>query len=340
MSTATRSHTSHHGAMPRPPDPLPTSFPWRVFTRPEAVEAGLSLGRLRRTDLRRLRSGLFARTAAELVELDIASALCRGTAQATVVGLSSARLLALPLPSHLETWSESVPVQIAMPGGRKGSDQIVRWRGLALDPHDTREASFVHPHGDRESRDRLVLPVRLTSRARTWRDLAPELTHYRLVALGDHLVRRPRPSLEQGRSQPWCTLEELWSQCAGRHAETLRRALADVRSGADSPRETLLRLAFARAGLPEPLINAPLIGTDGRARHEPDFQWPRYRVAAEYEGRAHSEPDQVARDIARARRVHSAGWIEVRLHDEDTHNGCAGAVHQVRTELLAHGWRP
>src|SRR5690625_5413506 len=89
--------------------------------------------------------------------------------------------------------------------------------------------------------------IRATTRARTWRDLAPHLTHQELVAAGDHLIRRPYPWAED-RTNPWCTPAQLSAACTGRHALALRRALADVRVGADSPRETWLRVAVADAG--------------------------------------------------------------------------------------------
>lgn len=326
--------------MPRPPAPLPATFPWKVFTRAEAARAGISVERLRRADLRKLRQGLFARTAAELVELDIVSALCRADPDAVVVGVTSARIQALPLPRHLEQWREGTPVHISFPQGRRTTDGVISRHAHVLGPGDLRTASFVHPASEASDSDRLVLPLRLTSRARTWRDLARTLSHPWLVAIGDHLVRRPRPDFESGRSEPWCSLEDLALQCTGRHARILRTALRDVRVGADSPRETLLRLAFAEAGLPEPEINVPLVGADGRTRHTPDFQWPAHRIAAEYDGKGHSEPDQVKRDIARARRVRDAGWTEVRLFAADADDGCAGAVHQIRRELHAKGWMP
>lgn len=326
--------------MPRPPAPLPATFPWNVFTRAEAASAGISVERLRRADLRRLRQGLFARTATELVEMDIASALCRADPGAAVVGVSSARIQALPLSLRLDQWSEGTPVHISFPQGRRITDGVISRHALVLGPGDLRTASFVHPSSDASSSDRLELPLRLTSRARTWRDLAGVLSHSRLVAIGDHLVRRPRPDFEFGRSEPWCSLEDLALQCTGRHARILRAALRDVRVGADSPRETLLRLAFADAGLPEPEINVPLVGADGRIRHTPDFQWPAHRIAADYDGKGHSKPDQVKRDIARARRVRDAGWTEVRLFAADAEDGCAGAVDQIRRELRCKGWVP
>lgn len=325
--------------MSRPPAPLPDSVPWRVFTRAEALEAGISRERLRRSDLIRLRSGLLVRAGWELTEADIAAAVCRNDRRAVVAGLSAARMQGIPLPDGNDPWSPDDAVDIAIPGGRRGSDTVVRWRGLVLGAEEVWTATCPLPPGP-DGTDMPRARVRLTTRARTWRDLAAELSHEWLVVIADHLVRRPRPALEQRRTAPWCTIGELQRACAGRHAEALRRALVQVRIGADSPRETLLRLAFVRAGLPEPELNVPLVGTDGRRRHSPDFLWPQFRVCVEYEGMHHNEKKQIERDIERSRRVRAAGWVEVRLFSKDVKQDCAAAVRLVRDALTAGGWRP
>ena len=104
--------------------------------------------------------------------------------------------------------------------------------------------------------------------------------------------------------------------------------------------ETRLRLAFIAAGLPEPQINQPLVGDDGVERHCPDFQWRDFGICVEYEGQTHNDPDQVARDIRRARAVKDAGCIEIRLAKGDLHPNCSGAVQIVRAALNEQGWRP
>ncbi|MGY5765445.1 hypothetical protein ACXET9_09595 [Brachybacterium sp. DNPG3] len=184
------------------------------------------------------------------------------------------------------------------------------------------------------------LEVTLTTRARTWRDLAGHLDEEQLVAVADHLLRHPRPELEDGRMEPHCTRAELAAQCTGRHASMLRSALARARVGADSPKETELRLAFVAAGLPEPLINRPLVGLDGDLFHETDFQWPDQRICAEYDGLVHERTSQVQRDIQRERRARAAGFLQVRLSNRDTRDGCHAAVEQVRRVLLGRGWVP
>src|SRR5699024_4563813 len=122
---------------------------------------------------------------------------------------------------------------------------VVRWRGAVLSDAEVRSTRYSLPRSPDGAAVPLA-PVRLTTRARTWRDLAASLPQPWLVAVADHLVRRPRPRLERGRSTPWCTLEELAQACTGRHAGTLRRALAPVRLSADTAQETLMRPNLGR----------------------------------------------------------------------------------------------
>ena len=324
--------------MPRVPAPLPEGLPWPVFTRSEALASGLSRERLRRSDLTNLRRGLFRRRDQPLTELDLTLALCRENPEAVVAGLTAARLHTMQLPLHLETQDARLPVQVALPGGRKGSDCYVRWRNFRIADRDVEQRDFAAPVADGSWNLDIQSRLRLTNRPRTWRDLAPYLPSWRLVAIGDSLVRSPRPGLEKGRTDPCCTMETLRAQCTGRYARTLNRALDEVRIGSDSPMETLLRLAFRRAGLPTPVLNEPLSDDEGRKLHDPDFQWPEYKVCVEYDGGSHNSPEQVARDIRRSRRASQAGWTEIRLHSADIGEECDAAVALVTAALVKAGW--
>lgn len=319
--------------MARYPAPLPPALPWPVFSHAEAMTAGLSRDRLNRSDLQRLRRGLYARRDVNFKELDLAAALCRDDPELVVVGLSAARLHGIPMPWRLESWDPKTSIHLATLAARGRPHKILTWHDYALAPGEVTTLVYrVRPSGHTSA-------IRATTRARTWRDLAPHLTHQELVAAGDHLIRRPYPWAED-RTNPWCTPAQLSAACTGRHALALRRALADVRVGADSPMETRLRLAFAAAGLPEPQLNTVLVGPAGVEHHCPDFQWPAYGLCVEYEGDMHNDDEQVARDIRRARAVKSAGSVEVRLHKADIGNDCASAVRIVREALVERGWRP
>lgn len=319
--------------MIRRPADLPSALPWPVFTRAEAVRAGLSPDRMRRSDLVRVRRGMYALHGVAFREADVAAALCRNDPDMVIVGLSAARLLTIPMPFDVEKWSRHTPVHVATRGSRGRSDSTVTWHDLTLMPAEVQHSTYRLPGGGHTSR------LLMTTRARTWRDLARHLSQPDLTAAGDYLVRIPRPVFE-GRKRPWCTPATLRSMATGRYARKLRAAAADVRIGADSPKETMLRLAFIAAGLPEPQINVPLIGADGVERHAPDLQWQDFGVCVEYEGERHNDEEQIQRDIRRARAVKAAGCVEIRLYKNDLTDECAAAVRMVRAELIERGWRP
>lgn len=353
-------------------EPLPFPPAWRAFTRREAITRGISDARLLRSDVVRLGQGLHRRTGTTLREVDLVAAVCRTYDDATAIGFTAARLHGMPLPSRRQTWRPSMPVEMSRGNGHPRSGPRIRWSRLRLDDRDRLRAPAIMlptplhvlasgsgsgsgtDGGERAlvvdaAHARAMIPpdaaeaalrITLATRSRTWRDLAPILTEQQLVIIADHLLRRPRPQFEDERADPYCTREELAAQCTGRHAATLRAALDRARIGSDSPKETQLRLAFVAAGLPEPLLNRHLIGSDGRRLHQPDFQWPEQRLCAEYDGRTHSTPHQVQRDIERERRVEKAGFHQLRLSADDTRNGCRTAIVLVRRALLARGWKP
>src|SRR5699024_9287668 len=136
---------THAGAMVRRPAALPSALPWPVFSRAEALRAGVPDDRLRRPDLERLRRGLYARRDIRLDELHIAAALCRQNRDLVIVGLSAARLLRVPMPAHLERWERGVPVEVATSSARGRSDPVVRWHALSLAAEDIQPTSYRLP---------------------------------------------------------------------------------------------------------------------------------------------------------------------------------------------------
>lgn len=331
--TSKRSHVVGEAeCMVRAPEPLPNALPWRVFSSAEAMRAGVPVGRLRRRDLVALRRGLYARADLDITEADIAAALCRNDPSLVIVGLSAARMLKIPLSWHHQDWKTGMPVHVSSPRRYRGSSDLIRWHSCTFGSGDVemyKQNGFLPSYRS---------PLRMPRRARVWWQLATVLDLTQLVIVGDHLVRNPYEWAE-GRTTPWSTVDELATECGGRNASKLREALAQIRIGADSPMETRMRLAFIAAGIPEPEINVPLMGSDGSRFHAPDFQWPQWRVCVEYDGRTHSDTDQIPRDIDRGIAAASAGFHELRLARDDAANGCARAVRRVREALAQRGWR-
>lgn len=102
-----------------------------------------------------------------------------------------------------------------------------------------------------------------------------------------------------------------------RHARGLRqlhRALDLVDAGAQSPKETWLRLQLINAGFPKPRTQIPVPGADGFPRYFLDMGWDAMMLAVEYDGEQHwTDPAQYAWDVDRQEYVHRVGWTVIRV---------------------------
>jgi hypothetical protein len=91
-----------------------------------------------------------------------------------------------------------------------------------------------------------------------------------------------------------------------------------VDSGAQSPRESYLRLLIVDAGLPRPQTQIPVLGTDGLPVAYLDLGWEDYMVAVEYDGDQHRvDRRQYLKDIRRLELLERMGWVIVRVVAED-----------------------
>lgn len=182
----------------------------------------------------------------------------------------------------------------------------------------------------------------ITSRPRTWLDCARKMDINEITVVADYLLRRPRPEFE-GRSEPYCTREEL-EDMLDRHWGTpgirkARLALEQACVGADSAPETRLRLALSRAGLPQAEVNLPTELSPGVVR-QPDLAYREQRVAVEYEGEGHSDSQQIVKDIEREEDFSRAGWMLVRISKRHMTGDARAAVAKVRVALMDRGWSP
>ena len=182
--------------------------------------------------------------------------------------------------------------------------------------------------------------VVLTNPAHTWLDLAATAWEDQLVVWGDWLVHPVWGG--DWDAVPFTTpkdLELLLTHHRGRPGIRRARAALDrVRVGSDSPRETLLRLALVDAGLPEPAVNLPIRDAQGRIIHQGDLVYEEFRTTLEYEGRHHSDPDQVARDIARHEALAAHDWLELRFSARLAQDNWRPAIRKVRQGLRSRGW--
>jgi very-short-patch-repair endonuclease len=109
-----------------------------------------------------------------------------------------------------------------------------------------------------------------------------------------------------------------------RGVRQLDKALTLFDAGAESPRETWLRLLVVSSGFPRPRTQIP-ITVDGRVKYYLDMGWEDIYVALEYDGDHHrTDRDQFARDITRLEELADLGWTVIRV-----------AAGTARAEILA-----
>jgi hypothetical protein len=125
-----------------------------------------------------------------------------------------------------------------------------------------------------------------------------------------------------------CDVEELAAQHRGsRGLRRLETTLSLVDPGAQSPKETWLRLLLIDAGLPRPTTQIRVLDEDGYAFALLDMGWEEWMVAVEYDGDQHrSDRWQYVKDMRRIKRLEELGWIVIRVVAED---GAAGIVRRV-----------
>ncbi|EHB57804.1 hypothetical protein MycrhDRAFT_0239 [Mycolicibacterium rhodesiae JS60] len=140
-------------------------------------------------------------------------------------------------------------------------------------------------------------------------------------------------ALARGTRLKTSDIELLAERHRGRQGiKRARSALDLVGPGAESPRETWLRLLIIRAGFPRPQSQIRVYNEYGVLIAEVDLGYEDLKIAFEYEG-AHHRTDrrQFDKDIRRHDALTELGWIVVRFTAEDT----AGNVERRVAAALA-----
>ena len=116
----------------------------------------------------------------------------------------------------------------------------------------------------------------------------------------------------------------------------LESALELVDAGAQSPRESYLRLLLIESGFPRPQTQIPVLGADAIPSAYIDVGWEEYMVGVEYEGAEHqTDRGRYVNDIHRLEMVEQKGWLIVRVVAEDRR---ADIVRRVRMAMVERGW--
>lgn len=108
-------------------------------------------------------------------------------------------------------------------------------------------------------------------------------------------------------------------ELAARHRHTrglrqLEAALDLVDAGAQSLKESGLRLLLIKAGLPRPQTQIPVLGEDGHPKYFLDLGWEDIMLTVEYDGDQHrtSRP-QFVRDAERLEYIQQVGWTHIKV---------------------------
>lgn len=112
-----------------------------------------------------------------------------------------------------------------------------------------------------------------------------------------------------------------------------RRAVELFDSGAQSPKESWLRVVLVQARLPRPATQIPVCDEFGEAIAYLDMGWEDVKVAVEYDGDQHrSDKSQFAWAVKRLEMLQRRGWIVIRVLAGDKP---AEIVRRVRAALAA-----
>jgi hypothetical protein len=180
-----------------------------------------------------------------------------------------------------------------------------------------RPPAGIHTWLDRVADDEIqaITGIPVTTPARTALDLACRYPLVEAVAAIDALARATRLKVAD--------VEAIADRYKGhRNIRRAGHALTLVDAGAESPRETWLRLLLIEAGYPRPQTQIPVHGEYGQLVAVLDMGWEDVKIALEYEGDHHrTDRRQFNRDVARFEALTDLRWITVRVTAEDTQGG-------------------
>lgn len=206
-----------------------------------------------------------------------------------------------------------------------------RWidaaRSAAIIDTNRRRTAGVDVWEERVEPDEIaeVNGMRVTTPARTALDLARRYPQGVAVAAID--------ALAQAVELKVVDIDRLAERYRGRRGiQAARAALALVDDGAQSPKETWLRLLLLRAGFPRPQTQIAVRNEWGWAEAYLDMGWEDIKVAVEYDGDQHrTSRSQYLRDIRRLEKLERRyGWIVVRVVAEDHPDDIIRRVGQAR----------
>ena len=212
-----------------------------------------------------------------------------------------------------------------------GSRWVDDRRAVELIHDNRRNPPGIQTHRDHIEGDEIVLMAGMpvTSPARTALDLGcwnPTMT---AVAGIDALAR--------GVEVKAVDLELLARRWPGRRGVARARdAIELFDAGAQSPKESWLRVVLIQAGLPRPQTQIPVRDESGSPFAYLDMGWADVKVAVEYDGEQHrSDRRHYTWDIRRLEMLERLGWIVIRVTVSDQPADIIRRVRAARARRLS-----
>lgn len=275
--------------------PIPSELSGDAFSYSEGLRAGLGEGRLRGRDLSRPFHGIRStKQSLDLVDR------CRAIAPELPPGsffssVTAAALMHVPLPFRHELVHA---IHIAV-----------------ISPHRALEGRGVIGHKVQLMGDDSweLSGLRLSTPDRAWCELGVLLSIPELVAAGDWLINFRSPL-----TTPEKIADALRRYPDRRGKRKLRLAGEMLDGRAESPKESELRVILSRGGIRGLETNWPV--RIGPLSFRIDLAIPSRKIAIEYQGDYHRDPEQWRRDMTRISQLESEEWYVFQFNSDDLRN--------------------
>ncbi|WP_405111262.1 DUF559 domain-containing protein [Micromonospora sp. NBC_01405] len=285
----------------------PAELVGQVFFARDAVRRGLlTKNDLRSSAWRQVLHNVYADSRIEITHLT----RCRAAASwlfppgCTLAGRSAVAMLGGPTPGPHE------PVEVLVePASRFGP-----LTGL-----------LIHVSGWRDGDVQRVDGMPVTTGIRTCWDLACWLDTVEAVALIDALLHRHAVHADD-------LTVYLARRRNQRGARRFAEALSLVDAGAESLPESRLRVRLVRAGLPRP-VTQHVVTRNGQFVARVDLAWPDLKVAVEYDGIWHHDPEQFHRDRQRLNHLLGDDWLVLHVTSKRMREDFDGVLTEIRSAL-------
>ena len=273
--------------------PLPSPLDRAPFSARSALDLGVTPKRLRSADLTTPFRGTRIPASIPLTLQSRCRALQLRLPGAHFSGPTTALLYGAPLPLALE---RSPNVHVTVQEGRRApTGKHVRGRAMRFEASDVR----------------LLHGVRVSTPARTWCELGATLQLADLVAVGDFLIHHRHPLVSR------LELAAAIDACAGRRGlRRLREALPLLNDRAESRQESRVRVILTRGGITGFRVNHWVTASNGK-RYRVDVAFPAVRLALEYQGGHHADPNQYRKDVSRRAHLEADHWTVLEIAADD-----------------------